>query len=854
MRPGERLGPYEVLSLVGSGGMGEVWKARDTRLDRTVAIKRSAQRFSDRFEREAHAIAALNHPHICTLYDVGPDYLVMEFVDGKPLRGPLPLKQALELGAQIADALHCAHSKGVVHRDLKPANILVTKSGIKLLDFGLAKMAVYAPLTDATVTIAEPLTKVNTILGTLQYMSPEQLEGKPADTRSDMFAFGLVLYEMISGKPAFQAESQASLIAAILKEEPAPLPSREPVTPPALDRLVRKCLAKDPDARWQSAADLRDELEWIAQSSSQAVTPAPVSRRGWMRWLPAMAALALAVVAFVFWQSSRTSGPPKWTGIQLGGPSVSCGPRLSPDGQLLAFRTMVDGLLQLAVMKPDVGSWTLLTRQRDLGWVDEVSWAPDGSRLYFDRRWGKPRGVYSIPPLGGESRLLLDDAWGPEALPDGSLIVAKTAPGGDYQLFHFWPESGRLEALPALVWRLCYHPGVRAFPDGKEILFYGIYTGGGDRRGSRHLYALDLTSRQARILAPTLTFKEQHPAALATAPDGKAALAFTLRGDLWDLVKVPRSGEKDYEVLLSLPVSTKPMYLDASRDGSVYLDTGLQPISIVRFSPSGGAPEEVPVPAANWVPALPLANGRFLVSATIAGKDRVLIGEPGGEVYPFLQTGEESTFPFAAVAEGQVALRIGLGAGRRLAVASLRDGRILRSLDINAASVESVAASPDGKTLYYSSEGAVWSVPAAGGAQPRRITEGNSVSLDPAGTFLYISQIGKDPPALVRVSTAGGPVEAIPIPPALYLTPDMLSPAAVDARGRILVETVSANSYWYGAAILDPNRKSGTPVNVIYSGDLWAPGWTADGRILALGARFNSSIWRFSQESPVKHK
>jgi serine/threonine protein kinase len=183
------------MSAAGSGGMGEVWKARDTRLDRIVAIKHSAQRFSDRFEREARAIAALNHPHICTLYDVGPDYLVMEFVDGKPLRGPLPLKTALEFGAQIADALHCAHSKGVVHRDLKPANILVAKSGVKLLDFGLAKMAAQPPPTDVTVTIAEPLTKENTILGTLQYMSPEQLEGKPADARSDIFAFGLVLYE-----------------------------------------------------------------------------------------------------------------------------------------------------------------------------------------------------------------------------------------------------------------------------------------------------------------------------------------------------------------------------------------------------------------------------------------------------------------------------------------------------------------------------------------------------------------------------------------------------------------------------------------------------------------------------------
>ena len=349
MHVGQKLGPYELLAPIGAGGMGEVWKARDTRLDRTVAVKHSAERFSDRFEREAHAIAALNHPHICTLYDVGPDYLVMEFVEGKPLRGPLPLKQALELGAQIADALHCAHSKGIVHRDLKPGNILLTKSGVKLLDFGLAKVQAQAAATDTTLTIAQPLTAENAIIGTLQYMAPEQLEGRAADARSDIFALGLVLYEMICGQPAFGGKSQASLIAAILKEDPAPLGSRQPVTPPALERLVRKCLEKDPDERWQSAADLRDELRWLAEPGPQQETPSPprVLARRWL--LTTLAVICAAMLAFAAFRLFSPRAP-TWSGSRLGGPELAFGPRISPDGTTLAFQAMVRQNMQVAVL------------------------------------------------------------------------------------------------------------------------------------------------------------------------------------------------------------------------------------------------------------------------------------------------------------------------------------------------------------------------------------------------------------------------------------------------------------------------------------------------------------------------
>ena len=216
---GTRFGPYEILAPLGAGGMGEVYRARDTRLGRDVAIKFSNEKFTERFEREARAIAALNHPHICQLYDVGPDFLVMELIDGTPLKGPLPLEKAVAYATQILDALDAAHQKGITHRDLKPANILVTKQGIKLLDFGLAKQSAVLKETDATLTRA--LTQQGQMLGTFHYMSPEQLQGKEVDPRSDLFSFGCVLYEMLSGKSAFDGESAASVIAAILEREPA---------------------------------------------------------------------------------------------------------------------------------------------------------------------------------------------------------------------------------------------------------------------------------------------------------------------------------------------------------------------------------------------------------------------------------------------------------------------------------------------------------------------------------------------------------------------------------------------------------------------------------------------------------
>ena len=270
MTPGTHLGPYEMLAPIGAGGMGEVWKARDTRLDRSVAIKvlptdfaQNAQ-LKSRFEREARAISQLNHPNICTLHDIGcedgVEYLVMELLEGETLadrlvRGAMPIDEVLRYGVQIAGALDKAHRSGIVHRDLKPGNIMISKSVAKLLDFGLARVTP-PPATFEGATEHKPLTQEGTILGTFQYMAPEQLEGEEADPRTDIFALGAVLYEMATGKRAFDGKTKTSLIAAIVQSEPPPISAIQPLTPPALEHVVQKCLAKDRDDRWQSAHDI----------------------------------------------------------------------------------------------------------------------------------------------------------------------------------------------------------------------------------------------------------------------------------------------------------------------------------------------------------------------------------------------------------------------------------------------------------------------------------------------------------------------------------------------------------------------------------------------------------------------
>lgn len=327
LAPGQRLGPYEIVSPIGAGGMGEVYKARDTRLDRIVAIKVSSAQFSERFEREARAIAALNHPNIATLYDVGPNYLVMEYVEGEPLRGPLPLDRVMQYAGQICDALDAAHKKDITHRDLKPANILVNKQGIKLLDFGLAKIREEQAVSEETISKA--LTSQGTVLGTPQYMAPEQVEGKEADARSDIFALGCVLYEMLTGRKAFEGKNASSIAGAILAKNPEPIPN----LPPSLQRVISTCLAKDADERFQCARDIKHALKWTIQAG-----PAPVA--GTWKWVAAALGATTLVLALLFLRPSPQA-PERMIRFQIQAPEKmrfgDSRAAVSPDGRILAF-------------------------------------------------------------------------------------------------------------------------------------------------------------------------------------------------------------------------------------------------------------------------------------------------------------------------------------------------------------------------------------------------------------------------------------------------------------------------------------------------------------------------------------
>jgi Tol biopolymer transport system component/predicted Ser/Thr protein kinase len=529
LNAGAKLGPYEIIGAVGAGGMGEVYKARDTRLDRTVAIKVLPDHFADRgalrerFEREAKTIASLNHPHICTLYDVGregsTDYLVMEYIEGETLaqrlaKGALPLDQTLRYAIEIADALDKAHRKGITHRDLKPGNIMLTKSGTKLLDFGLAKLAQdnNAPVAPESQlpTMKDAVTAQGTILGTLQYMAPEQVEGKTdqIDARTDIFAFGVVVYEMATGKKAFEGKSQASLMAKILETDPAPMSKLAPMTPPALDRVVKKCLAKEPEKRWQAASDVCDELKWIAEGGSQAGVPVPVSATrknplsdARLAWIVAavifLAALALA--SFTYFRRAPQQAhavrftlfpPEKWSlaGTAAVTTGASAPVAISPDGQQTAFVAInAEGKTLLWVRSLDA-----LTAQSLAGTEGASApfWSPDSGTLGFFAG-GK---LKKIDVSGGPPITLCDatDNRGGTWNRDGLILFA---PSNTSVLQKVSASGGAPAPATVLGQGEVGHIRPSFLPDGRHFLYSAIAPRAG-LGGPIYLGSLDSSERK----------------------------------------------------------------------------------------------------------------------------------------------------------------------------------------------------------------------------------------------------------------------------------------------------------------------------------------------------------------------
>jgi len=620
--PGTRLGPYEIVAPLGAGGMGEVYRAKDTRLGREVAVKVLPQHLSSsaeirtRFEREAKTVSSLNHPHICTLHDVGregeTDYLVMELIEGETLaqrlaKGALPVADVLKVGAQIADALGRAHRAGVMHRDLKPGNVMLTKSGAKLMDFGLARATGLGSTSELTSspTVAGPLTAEGTILGTFQYMAPEQLEGKEADARSDLWALGCVLYEMATGRRAFEGATQASLISAIMRDAPRPMTELAPLSPPALERVVRHCLAKDPEDRIQTAHDVKLQLEGIAEPGSQVSafapapgTPAPARRAGRRERIAwALAAVAIATAAAM---ASRLWRPvPRVADAARIRFKVTAPVQVRLSTQSDDFAISPDGKA-LAVVAADAGGTSFL-------WIRELStfgarrldgtenargpfWSPDSRTVAFAAS-GK---LKKIAVSGGSPEVLCNapdwrgGTWGR----DGTIVFAPHAAGG---LFRVSSAGGE----PVEVLRpdaSSKETGLRFpqfLPDGKQFVFVSMPR----RQGSFEIFLGSLASKDRVPLMragavpvwaePGYLVTERNQRLVAQRFDLAAG---KLVGESLDLGDAPPL-EGNYGV----PVAS------ASRNGILaYSASRLANTQVSLFDRTGKRQSVLPLPTGRW--------------------------------------------------------------------------------------------------------------------------------------------------------------------------------------------------------------------------------------------------------------
>ena len=585
---GARLGPYEILSPLGAGGMGEVYRARDTRLDRTVAIKVLPAHFAgnadmaQRFEREARAISALTHPHICALYDVGNQdgtaFLVMELLEGESLaarlaKGPLPVDQVLRFGVEIAEALEKAHGQGIIHRDLKPGNVMLTKSGVKLLDFGLARFQPAA--RDAASGVSRlateaqqgaPLTERGTVLGTFQYMSPEQLEGQEADARSDIFSLGAVLFEMATGKKAFEGKSQASLIGSILRDEPPAVSEVAPMSPPALNRVVKTCLAKDPGDRFETAHDVRLQLQWISEGGSQVGLPAPVSARRKSRerfaWgLAALALLAAVVLGILFVR--RAPSRPRLVRFEIATPegvtSIDA-PRISPDGRYLAFdATDASGKTRIWVRPLNALAAQPLPGTEG---TSRVFWSPDSRFLGFFAE-GK---LKKVEVSGGPAQKVCDapggsdGSWSSEGVilydGAGSDPIYRVSAGGGTPAPAAKVEASRAESQVG--WP-------EFLPDGRHFLY--MVSGQKPEESAYRIGALD--QAESKLLAPAQTLVTYAPPGYLLFVRDK-----TLVAQPFDAKALKTTGEP---IPLAEHIATDSVGLarfSVSRDGTLAYRTG----------------------------------------------------------------------------------------------------------------------------------------------------------------------------------------------------------------------------------------------------------------------------------------
>ena len=652
---GSRLGPYEIQSPLGAGGMGEVYRARDTRLDRTVAIKVLPHHLSSnpdlkqRFEREARAISSLNHPRICTLHDIGRqdgiDFLVMEYLEGESLadrlrKGPLPLRELSKVGIEVCEALEAAQRAGIVHRDLKPGNIMLTKSGAKLMDFGLAKAAVSglspaasAPLLTAAKTMSEatplsPLTSAGMVIGTIQYMASEQIEGKEADARSDLFALGAVLYEMTTGKRPFEGKSQLSLASAILEKDPEPIRTLKPLTPAAFEHVVRSCLAKDPEDRFQNARDVRLELEWIAGDLPQLTAPRPAAgQKPLSRWLPWAVTAAFVLLSTVaLFLSQREKPAPLYTNISFREGTL-LGARFSHDGQTIVFSGRWEGEpTQISLAR--VGSPELRPLGISGAVVASISSSDElavllGCEENFFLNCGGTLATVSL--AGGSPRTMAEHVAQADWHPDGKRLIISVSS----------PEGPRLEFPPGHViyqqkagW--FGHP--RFSPDGSMIAFENHPIEGND---DGDVELLDSKGKHSVLFTSTSV------EGLAWSPDGKELwFAATTSGGWADTIYAMRPGGKPRIMLTSPEIR---LY-DISKDGRLLLSHETWRRQMMGLFPGDASPH-------------PYSWSDDSQPTALSADGRLISFYEGGETYAIARDFQAYYRP----TDGSPAIRLGTG-------------------------------------------------------------------------------------------------------------------------------------------------------------------------------------------------
>jgi serine/threonine protein kinase len=882
---GTRLGHYEILALLGNGGMGAVYRACDTRLGRDVAIKVLRDDYAgdpewlSRFKREAQLLAALSHGNIATLHGLdeadGTRYLVMELVPGQALdqrllAGPLPLEEALAVCRQIAEALEAAHERGIIHRDLKPANVMLAPDGkVKILDFGLAKCTEPPGGGPGEPTaVFDGVTREGVIFGTAAYMAPEQARGQSINKRGDVWAFGCVLFETITGRRAFSGDTWSDTLAAVLHLTPnwTELPSG---LPPRVEALLRRCLQKDQQKRLRDIGDARIEIEEILADLARgaptpAVTPASTPKRTWPRRAALAAAVLLALGAGIgigLWQARPTvesvSGG-DWTGqVLLGGTTRAFGPRVSPDGVWLAFCVLHQRQSQVGVMKLGSGEWWVVTRNRERGGVNSVCWSADSSRLYFDRFFDRPMGVYSVSALdrspdGARERLVVADAESPQVAGDGSLIVCKLDKDGNHRL-HRYREEDRSDVAvgPLVQFDLGWPSPVRALGKNR-VVFCGKLLDGKETPPQRRFHVLDLDSAEHRPLSTEPI--PQDFVQLAVSADGRSVCTILPAGDLFRVVRIPIESEGPTRSLFIM--TTSAYGLDVGSDGQVYIDQFQRPLEVLRFDASGESVERIaslarrPPGGTGGLP-LELPDGRVLLPATVGGRGRLLIGGAAGkDPIPLLEGGRETASPATLLDNRRLAFSIGRGKDRRLQIAELEDDQAspVRVLErVAAEGLMRLAASLDGKWIYYVESKQVWKVAADGSGTPEKVEPGDGVTVHPTTGDLLVQRFEKQGVRLYQIPRMSGARKEIAVQPGAWgLAPLAIGGQALDKNGRLLVGVTAKDDWFWLAGLLDTKAGKLERIKVQYDGEVYPSNWGRNNKVLAIGFPLSSEVWRLT--------